>query len=127
MFKTFVKSVQALFAKGLAWFERKLRTWTQLALPSLVLDHVGDLRRDKSELIWENALLRQQLIVMKRSVKQPKMTDMDRRILVVLASRLRAWQSALLLVKPTTLLHGISNYSNSFGGVNQLFASDALL
>ena len=69
MLKTFVKSVQALFAKGLAWFERKLRTWTQLALPSLVLDTIGDLRRDKSELVWENALLRQQLIVMKRSVK----------------------------------------------------------
>jgi len=104
MLKTFVKSVQSLFAKGLAWFERKLSTWTQPVLPSLMLDTVGDLRRDKSELVWENALLRQPLIVMKRSVKQPKMTNTDRRILVVLASRLRAWQSALLLVKPNTLL-----------------------
>ena len=104
MLKTFVRSAQSLFAKGLAWFERKLHTWTQPTLPALVLDTISDLRRDKSELVWENALLRQQLIVMKRSVKQPKMTDMDRRILVVLASRLRAWQSALLLVKPNTLL-----------------------
>jgi len=104
MLKTFVNGVNSLFAKGLAWFERKLRIWTQPTLPSLVLDTVGDLRRDKSELVWENALLRQQLIVMKRSVKQPKMTNTDRRILVVLASRLRAWQSALLLVKPNTLL-----------------------
>ena len=72
MLKTFVKSVQSLFAKGIVWFERKLRTWTPPALPSLVLDTLGDLRRDKSELVKENALLRQQLIVMKRSVEQPK-------------------------------------------------------
>ena len=69
MLKTFVNSIQALFAKGLAWFERTLRTWTQPTLPSLVLETVGDLRRDRSELVWENALLRQQLIVMKRSLK----------------------------------------------------------
>ena len=104
MLKTFVKSVQSLFAKGLASFERKLSTGTQPSLPSLILDTVGELRRDKSELMWKNALLRQQLIVMKRSVKQPKMTNTDHRIRVVLASRLRAWQSALLLVKPNTLL-----------------------
>ncbi len=85
------KTCSSAVRQGLAWFERKLRTWTQPALPSLVLDIVGDLRRYKSELVWENALLRQQLIVMKRSVKQPKMTAMDQRILVVLASRLRAW------------------------------------
>jgi len=83
MLKTIVNGVKSLFAKALAWFERKLRTWTQPALPSLVLDTVGDLRRDKSELVWKNALLRQQLIVMKRSFKQPKMTNMDRRILVL--------------------------------------------
>jgi len=80
MLKAFVKNVHALFAKGVVWFERKLFTWTQPTLPALALDAVGDLRRDKSELVWENAFLRQPLIVLKRSVKQPKVTHRDRRI-----------------------------------------------
>ena len=89
MLKTFVKNVHTLFVKRVAWFERKLFTWTQPTLPALVL-YVGDLRRDKSELVWENALLCQQLSILKRSVKHPKMTNTDQRILVVLTSRLRA-------------------------------------
>lgn len=104
MWTMVIKGAQSLIAEGLTWFEQKLQTWTQPALPSLVLETVADLTRNKSELVWENALLRQQMIVLKRNVKRPTMTNTDRRILVVLASRLRAWQSALLLVMPDTLL-----------------------
>ena len=43
-------------------------------------------------------------MVLKRSVKRPRLTNTDRRFLVVLASRLKAWQSALILVKPDTLV-----------------------
>ena len=52
----------------------------------------------------ENALLRQQLIVLQRQVKQPTFTPVDRGLLVVLASRLPHWKQALLIVKPDTLL-----------------------
>ena len=59
----------------------------------------------KQELIAENAFLRQQLIVLKRqSSGRPAITQQDRRILVVLASKLRGWKDALHLVKPDTLL-----------------------
>ena len=60
--------------------------------------------RSKTQLVAENALLRQQLIILKRQAKRPKLTKSDRVILVVLASKVKAWREALLLVKPATLL-----------------------
>jgi putative transposase len=62
------------------------------------------MNRRKSELILENAFLRQQLIVLRRQTKRPTLTDRDRRVLVLLSSHLRTWQEALLTVKPDTLL-----------------------
>ncbi|HVO72140.1 MAG TPA: integrase core domain-containing protein [Aggregatilineaceae bacterium] len=60
--------------------------------------------RTKPELISENALLRQQLIVLQRHVKRPKLTTGDRWLVVLLASRLRQWQQALLIIQPDTVL-----------------------
>ena len=65
---------------------------------------VADLKRSKAELIVENMLLRQQLIVLERQVVRPKLTQHDRRVLVLLASRLAGWREALVVVKPDTLL-----------------------
>ena len=55
-------------------------------------------------MIVENALLRQQLIVLRRQVSRPQLTNADRAIVVLLASKLRSWKSALLIVQPYTLL-----------------------
>ncbi len=71
---------------------------------SLVLGTAIDLVRGKAELVAENALLRQQLIVLARSTKRPRLTRADRALLVLLASRLRGWRQALLIVQPATLL-----------------------
>jgi hypothetical protein len=60
--------------------------------------------RSRKELVLENALLRQQVIVLQRQVKHPRLTWHERGIMVVLASQLRQWQSALLIVQPDTLL-----------------------
>ncbi len=65
---------------------------------------MADLGRSKSELIAENALLRQQLIILKRRVKRPPVTRADRILLVLLAKLVRTWQQALLIVQPDTLL-----------------------
>jgi hypothetical protein len=64
----------------------------------------ADLTRSKSELILENAFLRQQLIVLQRQVKRPTLTWYDRTLFVLLASKLRSWKQALLIVQPDTLL-----------------------
>jgi hypothetical protein len=50
------------------------------------------------------ALLRQQLIMLKRQVKRPACTKTDRVFLVLLARWVRTWQQALLIVQPDTRL-----------------------
>jgi hypothetical protein len=56
---------------------------------SLVLGAAADLVRSKPELVAENALLRQQLIVLTRSIRRPRISRSDRALLVLLASRVR--------------------------------------
>ncbi|MGD1992926.1 MAG: hypothetical protein PVI59_07010 [Anaerolineae bacterium] len=69
-----------------------------------VLDVALDLTRSKSELVIENALLRQQLAVLNRQVKRPKLTWRDRSIIVFLSSKLRGWKDAVSIVQPDTVL-----------------------
>jgi putative transposase len=80
--------------------------WTKPFRTSLPLSTLTNLGRSKSELIAENALLRQQLIVLRRQVKQPTFTRTDRILLVLLARLVRTWQQTLLIVQPDTLLRG---------------------
>ena len=78
--------------------------WTKPLGASLPLANLTDLGRSKSELLAENALLRQQLIILRRQVKRPMFTRTDRILLVLLARLVRTWQQALLIVQPDTLL-----------------------
>ena len=70
----------------------------------LITGTLADLARSKPALIAENALLRQQLIILRRSVVRPGCTSTDRTLLVLLASRLQTWRQSLLSVQPETLL-----------------------
>lgn len=76
---------------------------TQPARSSLVLNMAADLTRSKAELIAENALLRQQLIVLHRQAKKPRFTPSDRLWFVLLVSRLPHWREVLLIFKPDML------------------------
>ena len=78
----------------------KIKKITKPATASLAAGAVFDLPRSKSDLIVENAMLRQQLIVLKRSVKRPKLTNGDRVRLSFLARLTDFWQSALHIVQP---------------------------
>ena len=69
-----------------------------------MLGTLVDLTRGKSELLAENALLRHQLIVLRRQIKRPVYRKTDRLLLVLLARMVRAWKQALFLVQPETLL-----------------------
>lgn len=94
-----------VIARGLPQIETRLKRWTQPAPDRQITGVASDLWRSKQELIAENAFLRQQVIVLKRQrVGQPAITQQDRCILVVLASKLRGWKDALHIVKPDTLL-----------------------
>ena len=64
----------------------QLSSLAKPATPSLTGGVVTDLLWSKQDLVLENALLRQQLIVLTRSVKRPVLTATDRGLLVLLAS-----------------------------------------
>ncbi len=83
-----VKSLRARFLQ-----------WTRPLTSSLPLGTLADLGRSKAELVAENALLRQQLIILKRQVKRPACTKTDRILLVFLARMVQAWRQALFLVQ----------------------------
>ena len=62
------------------------------------------LTTDRARLALENAALRQQLIVLKRSVNRAKINDSDRVFWVLMRRMLKDWKDSLLIVKPETLL-----------------------
>jgi hypothetical protein len=78
--------------------------WTKPLTTSLPLGTLTDLGRSKSQLIAENALLRQQLIMLSRQVKHPACSKADRTLLILLARLVRTWKQALFIVQPDTLL-----------------------
>jgi len=78
--------------------------WTTPLTSSLTLGTVADLARSKAELLAENALLRQQLIILRRQVKRPVCSKADRTLLVLLARLVRTWKQTLFIVQPDTLL-----------------------
>ena len=85
-------------------FSSRLTHWTKPLTSSVPLSTLADLGRSKSELVAENALLRQQLIILRREVKRPSISRTDRILLVLLARLVRTWQQALVIVQPETLL-----------------------
>jgi putative transposase len=97
------------FVTGLAGFclrslHHRFVAWTKPNTTSRMLGTLTDLARSKSELVAENALLRQQLIILRRQVKRPACTKTDRMLLVLLARIVRSWKQALVMVQPETLL-----------------------
>ncbi len=56
------------------------------------------------QLIIENLALRQQLSIMKQSVKQPKIRKKDRAFWVFLSRFWKGWQDALIIEKPETVI-----------------------
>ena len=82
----------------------RIARWTKPLSSSLPLGTLADLGRSNAELVAENALLRQQLIVLRRQVKRPMFTRTDRMLLVLLTRLVQTWQQALLIVQPDTLL-----------------------
>jgi len=78
--------------------------WARPAVGAHATGTGADLLRGRAPLLAENALLRHQLIVLRRGVKRPATTPADRALLVLLAGRARAWRQALLIIQPETLL-----------------------
>jgi hypothetical protein len=100
MIKALIRSLKRFVSR----VKQHLKLWSKPAFPSMVVGSLSDLRRNRKDLIIENAMLRQQLIVLNRQVKRPQLTQSDRVGLVLLARLTAFWQQALHIVQPDTLL-----------------------
>jgi putative transposase len=96
--------ITQLTGLSLQSLHQRFVSWIKPETSSLLLLTLTDLSRPRSELVAENALLRQQLIILRRQVKRPACTKTDRMLLVLLARIVRSWKQALLIVQPETLL-----------------------
>lgn len=93
-----------MVSKILPWLQKRIKLWTKPATSTLIIGILSDLARNRTDLVVENALLRQQLIVLKRQVKRPQLTNSDRFCLVFLTRFTVFWKQALHIVQPDTLL-----------------------
>jgi hypothetical protein len=59
-----------------------VRAWTKPDGHGMRGGAVADMTRSKTELMLENALLRQQLMVLKRQVKRPRLSWRERGVLM---------------------------------------------
>ena len=104
MFTRLLRRIVSSGRVALQTLNRCLVAVTRPAAPTLIAGALADLTRSKPQLVAENALLRQQLIHLRRSVTRPRCTPANRAIFVLLAGRVRAWRQALLIIQPDTLL-----------------------
>jgi putative transposase len=75
-----------------------------VSILGIILIALRAILRAPAQLALENLALRQQLAVLKRSVRRPRLRDADRVFWVILARVWDRWHSALILVKPETVL-----------------------
>ena len=88
----------------LLWLQERLKLWTKPAKPVLISGLLSYLTRCRTDLAVENAWLHQQLIIQKRQVKQPQLTNTDRIHPVLLTLFTKFWKQALHIIQPDTLM-----------------------
>jgi putative transposase len=93
-----------MVSKFLGWLKERIKHWTKPASSVLIIGILSDLTRSHTDLVVENSLLRQQLIVLKRQIKRPQLTNPDRFSLVFLSHFTKFWKQALHIIQPDTLL-----------------------
>jgi putative transposase len=95
--------------KLLHWLQECVKLWTKPATSALTVGILSDLTRSRADLVVDNALLRQQLIILKGQVKRPQLTKADRIHLVLLAQFTKFWKQTLHIIHPDTLMHWHQN------------------
>lgn len=86
------------------WLQERIKPWIKPATPALISSLLSDLTRSRTDLVVENALLRQQLIVLNRQIKRPQLSNPDRFCLVLLSHFTKFWKQSIHIVQPDTLL-----------------------
>ena len=83
---------------GPATFSSMMKT-----LMTLILSILFGIEKT-TDLALENLALRQQVTIMKRSTKRPRLRDRDRLFWILLSRFWRNWKEQLIVVKPETVL-----------------------
>ncbi len=104
MVSRLIITIKQRISSSLHALQKRFLGWIKPLTTSFLLSTLADLPRGRSALMAENALLRQQLIILRRQIKRPVYRKTDRFLLVVLARLVRSWKQALFLVQPETLL-----------------------
>src|SRR5947207_894565 len=88
------------------WSLRALRQFLRLALGAfhVLAAAASTAFKSRATLQLENLALRHQLGVLRRSVKRPKLTAADRLLWAWLYDVWSDWQSAVVIVKPATVI-----------------------
>ena len=94
MLKSLVSRVTTATRRALRRASTALRDASRPAAPLVGL--VTDLFRPRRLLLSENVLLRQQLLVLRRQVKRPKLTVLDRAVMVIASALTGTWRESVL-------------------------------
>jgi hypothetical protein len=108
-----------MMSKLLGWLKERIKHWMKPASSVLIIGILSDLTRSHTDLVVENALLRQQLIVMNRQIIRPRLTHPDR-IRLCFYRTLRSSGNKLYILFNRILCYvGIVICFNSIGGGNR--------
>ena len=99
-----IKDISRFWKQLFIDMKLRIKQRTRPTTTAIAVGSLSDLKRSRRDLIIENAMLRQQLIVLNRQVKRPQLTQRDRTCLVLLARFTGFWKQALHIVQPDTLL-----------------------
>jgi putative transposase len=72
--------------------------------PGVACGAAVDVVRRRRELVIENAMLRHQIVILRRKSPHPRLTTVDRFRLLVAAAVVPTWRRALAIVQPETVL-----------------------
>lgn len=61
---------------------------------------IGDPLRSRGQLVAANVLLRQQLIVLRRQIRRPRLSGLERLVFVLAVAATSTWREAVLVVQP---------------------------
>lgn len=117
-----LKPLVHLVKRCVELIQERVDKWTAPASNTPIIGALNDLTRTRTDLMAENAILRQQLVVLRRQVKRPRFGRWDRLILLWLANKARSWKSAVLILQPDTLLRWHREGFGCTGGRNRHLA-----
>src|ERR1700730_5745641 len=83
---------------------RSTRGSRMLTALMVLLRSIGLICGGHRAIVLENLALRQQLAVLTRTVKRPRLRAKDRLFWILLAKAWRDWRSALIVVQPDTVV-----------------------